>query len=331
MSNITRSATSNNSSSSLSTAASAVGVVPPAIPNSVEGRVGASAFLRVRATQAAAIAIAAANNAAAVSSAHNIIIDKHCAILQHAFGIKPDGTAVDQALLPDPLKKYKSVKTVDQYNDMVRCLSHWGDDEYLAAAPKDDMEASRIYRFCMQHPQGYNYLKYLSIEESKSLDGSPKKILIHKNTGGIVVHMLAIFDVIHEVHCRLGHLAVDKTLAATKPVFYSPTYELCKISCKNCYVCMEKQPTVPPRKGAKKPIISSEFCDRFQVDLIDMRTMRKKDLYGVMQCWIMTVKDHSTGLVYLTALPGKTAMFVAAELKKYFAFVGYPHIFHTGM
>jgi hypothetical protein len=102
--------------------------------------VGAAAFLRVRATQAAAIATATANDAAAISSAHNIIIDKLCAMfLQLIFGIKPDGTAVDQALLPDYLKKYKSVKTVDQYNDMVLCLSHWGDDEYLAAAPEDDM------------------------------------------------------------------------------------------------------------------------------------------------------------------------------------------------
>jgi hypothetical protein len=90
--------------------------------------------------------------------------------------------------------------------------------------------------------------------------------------------MLAIFDVIHEAHCRLGHRAVDKTLAGTKPAHYSPACELCKIYCKNCYVCMEKQPTVPLRKGAKKPIIFSEFCDHFQVDLIDMRTMRKNDM-----------------------------------------------------
>ncbi len=45
----------------------------------------------------------------------------------------------------------------------------------------------------------------------------------------------------------------------------------------------------------------------------------------------MTVKDHSTGLVYLDALPRKTAVFVAAELEKYFCFVGYPHISHTVM
>jgi hypothetical protein len=54
-------------------------------------------------------------------------------------------------------------------------------------------------------------------------------------------------------------------------------------------------------------------------------------IYGVMQRWIMTIKDHSTGLVYLATLPRKTAEFVANELEKYFGFVGYPHIFHTGM
>jgi hypothetical protein len=92
-----------------------VGVVPPDVPRSVEGSVGAAAFLQVRATQAAAIANAAANDAAAVSSAHNIILDKHRTMfLQRAFGINPDGTAVDQAVLPGRLKKYKSIKTVDQ-------------------------------------------------------------------------------------------------------------------------------------------------------------------------------------------------------------------------
>jgi hypothetical protein len=96
MSNITRSAISNKSSPSSSSAASAVRVVPPATPNPVEGAVGTAALFQAHASQAAAIATAAANDAAAFSSAHNIIIDKHClTFLQHAFGINPDGTAVD--------------------------------------------------------------------------------------------------------------------------------------------------------------------------------------------------------------------------------------------
>ncbi len=45
----------------------------------------------------------------------------------------------------------------------------------------------------------------------------------------------------------------------------------------------------------------------------------------------MTMKDHSTGLVYLYVLPWKRAVFVAVELEKFFGFVSYPKIFHTGV
>jgi hypothetical protein len=142
--------------------------------------------------------------------------------------------------------------------------------------------------------------------------------------------MLDIFDVIHKAHSRQGHLKVDKTLANCT-MFYSPTYELCKLFINDCFVCHEKHPKVPARKGAKKPILSSEFRDHFQVDLIDMWTMRKRDVYGQMQHWIMTMKDHSTGLVYLCTLLRKKAEFVAAELEKFFGFVSYPKIFYTGV
>ncbi len=60
-----------------------------------------------------------------------------------------------------------------------------------------------------------------------------------------------------------------------------------------------------------------------------MHKIQRKDIYGVMQCWIMTVKDHSTGLMFCVALPNKRADFVAHELEKYFGLVGYHHIFHT--
>ncbi len=59
--------------------------------------------------------------------------------------------------------------------------------------------------------------------------------------------------------------------------------------------------------------------------------MRKWDVYGRMQRWIMTFKDHSTGLVYLCLLPRKKAAYVVTELEKYFGFIGYPEIFHTGV
>jgi hypothetical protein len=130
--------------------------------------------------------------------------------------------------------------------------------------------------------------------------------------------MLNIFDVIHDANCRLVHMKVEETLTNCTSMFYSPTYELCKLFIADCFICHEKHPSVPATKGAKTPILSSEFCDCIQVDLINMRVIRKRDIYGNMQRWIMSVKDHSTGLVYLCALPQKKASFVAAELEKYF-------------
>jgi hypothetical protein len=62
-----------------------------------------------------------------------------------------------------------------------------------------------------------------------------------------------------------------------------------------------------------------------------MRSMRKRDIYGWMQSWIMTIKDPSTGLVYLCLLPRKKAAYVVAELEKYFGFIGYTEIFHTSV
>jgi hypothetical protein len=170
---------------------------------------------------------------------------------------------------------------------MIRCFSNWGEDELLQSTADDDLKAIQIYRFWRQNPKGYNLAKYFRQEDAEALGGSPKKLLIHHNSGGIVLHMLDIFDVINKAHCQLGHLAVDKTHQAMKPMYYSPTQELCKIYYKNCYTCMEKPPVVPPQKGTKNPIILSKFCDHFHVDLSDMSTQRKVDLYGTVQHWIM--------------------------------------------
>ena len=46
-------------------------------------------------------------------------------------------------------------------------------------------------------------------------------------------------------------------------------------------------------------------------------------------CWIMTVKDHATGFVFICALPCKEANFVAYKLQEFFGVIGYPIIFHT--
>ena len=84
-------------------------------------------------------------------------------------------------------------------------------------------------------------------------------ILKHKKDGSIVRYMLNIFDVIQDTHCRQGHLKAEKTLENCLPMFYSPTYHLCQMFITDCFVYHEKHSNVPAMKGAKKPILSSEF------------------------------------------------------------------------
>ncbi len=90
-----------------------------------------------------------AANAQGFSNAHASIVAKHCKIfLQRAFGINPDGTAITNAsMLPGKLKKYKSVKTVEQYKDIIRVLTNWGDDAFLKNASSDDSEAAAFLKF----------------------------------------------------------------------------------------------------------------------------------------------------------------------------------------
>jgi hypothetical protein len=322
---------------------SSAGSVPP-VPNPIggspgNGATGPIAALEQCATtllqcaiQAAAVARDAAADAADINNTHATIVAQHCKMfLARVFGINLDGTPIiDPSFLLERLKTYKSVKSVEQYNYIIEVLTNWGDDAILKEVTPGDPDTNACRNYRKDNIQGYSYVKQFAIEEAEGLDGSLKIILKHKKSLAIVLHMLDIFDIIHEAHSRQGHLKVDKTLASCT-MFYSPTYKLCKWFIADCFVYHERHPNVPARKGAKKPILSSEFHNRFQVDLIDMRTMRKRDVYGQMQRWIMTVKDHSTGLVYLCALPWKKAAFVAAELEKFFGFVGYPEIFHTGV
>jgi hypothetical protein len=294
---------------------------------------GALGAARQREAHAHALAADATQDANVTETALSALRAKHKKIfLMKAFGINPDGTKiVDPSLVPENIPSYRSVKSVEQYTEMVYILSNWGDDEMLALLPREDPELIRIHKFRKKYSRnGYNYASSYRVEVIERRDGSANQVLIEKKSNKIVSNMLNVYDAIWESHARIGHLGHDKTHDACTESYYSPTQKLVRIFCQDCFVCLERQPRVQQHKGAKQPIISSNFRDRFQVDLIDMRTIRKEDVYGQIMRWIMTVKDHSTGLIWLAALPYKKASFVAFELEKYFGFVGYPQIFHTG-
>ncbi len=110
---------------------------------------------------------------------------------------------------------------------------------------------------------------------------------------------------------------------------FNITQELIKHYCKACPVCMKKNPMIQPARGRRKPIRSIHFKDRFQIHLIEFCKPRKRDHYGVLMHWVLVIKNHATGLIYLYALPRKHPNLVAYMLQEILGIIGFPKIFQS--
>ena len=70
-----------------------------------------------------------------------------------------------------------------------------------------------------------------------------------------------------------------------------------------------------------KPIISSRFLQRLQMDLIDFTPQPDGDMK-----WILHMRDHFTKFSWAYPLPNKQAAGVASKLKTTFCMFGAPEI-----
>jgi hypothetical protein len=199
-------------------------------------------------------------------------------------------------------------------------------------------ERDNLNRFRHQNPRGNKLILQYTVTTVQLPGSAPQRVLRkleqHKlsgemRPGRIVVCKEEVFDCIHDWHKFSSHLGEERSWRATKGKYYNISQELIKHYCKTCLACNKKNQPPKATKGSLKPIRSAYFRDRFQVDLIDMRKLRKRDPFGVLMQWILTLKDHATGLVYLTALPRKRADGVAYKLQEIFGVLGFPRIFHT--
>ena len=202
----------------------------------------------------------------------------------------------------------------------------------------EDEERGKVSAFRRNHPDGKNWTRFFTVVNASLPTGTPIKRLtrleVDKDSGKqipgrIVASPCDIFQCIAEVHSSVGHKKVAATHHEAALKFWNISRMHVQKFIDLCPVCIQQQPRVRKTDGAVKAILSHSFRDRFQVDLIDMRTRKKKNVYGQTMRWIMTTKDHSTRLAHLTALPLKQAKFVAYELDQLMGFIGYPSIFHT--
>ncbi len=158
----------------------------------------------------------------------------------------------------------------------------------------------------------------------RELDKGGKKV-----AGRIVVLREQVFDAIDEWHQGHVHMSQERMWTYCWSKYFNVTQQLVRIYCKTCVACSKKNPVVNTQKGSRKPIMLLNWQSRFELDLIDFCKLRKRDPFGVLMHWILTLKDYATALVYLCALLRKRANLIAYKLQEIFGIIGYPMIFHT--
>ena len=138
------------------------------------------------------------------------------------------------------------------------------------------------------------------------------------------IHSGQMFEVVKSIHENvLKHAGYKKTLDHLKKKYTGITRDYVQVYCRECPTCQLSQPqrTKPPLK----PIVESEFLNRIQIDLIDMRGQKDGNYE-----YIGHFMDHFTKFHILFPLRTKTAEEVTTMLReRVLAYVGPPKIFHT--
>ena len=132
------------------------------------------------------------------------------------------------------------------------------------------------------------------------------------------------FDALKRAHIATGHGGRDRMrkLVSQKYDNIADTdIVLFKSHCSEC----QKKTKLPSTKGvAVRPILSSEFNSRAQIDLIDMQSAAHNSYK-----WILVYQDHLTKFVVIRALTSKRASEVAYHVLDIFLLLGSPSILQS--
>ncbi len=231
------------------------------------------------------------------------------------FNITNNGLTIDGK---EPSRLERSFQmTQKQWDENVDLLTKWYSND----------EAERFHTRRKFKDNGYRLARTFSVETVTLPSGDTCQKLYKGHR--LAIPQLEVFDAIYDAHAGVAHLKRTPTWYAVKRAYYNVSQDQVQTFCNLCPVCIGENPTARRQVGAKKPILSSEFRDRFQVDLVDFRKKAQTNVFGVTMRWLVVLKDHHTKLCAIDCIPRKRPKFVAHVLGWLFGMLGYPSIFHT--
>ena len=136
-----------------------------------------------------------------------------------------------------------------------------------------------------------------------------------------------LFDLFETVHSHDGkHLGRDRLFTELKKQFTGFSRKIVLTFVGMCPECQLQKSKKSLKSIVTKPIRSSEFASRGQVDLIDMQATREmNEPYN----FLLVYHDHLTKFIVLRPLKRKTADEVVSTLLDIFCLIGPPHILQS--
>ncbi|XP_008182430.1 KRAB-A domain-containing protein 2-like [Acyrthosiphon pisum] len=169
--------------------------------------------------------------------------------------------------------------------------------------------------------------EYYLLEKFDVLNIAEKQYLISKrkdrNNEEIkyIVPYEELYERINDYHIRTGHGGNVKLRMAIANKYNIPRPAI-EIFLSTCAICNGKKNM--NRKLVIKPIISKDFNERGQVDLVDFQSVPD----GKFK-WILNYQDHSTKFLSLRPIESKRASEVANNLLSIFLTFGAPKILQS--
>ena len=137
-------------------------------------------------------------------------------------------------------------------------------------------------------------------------------------------HIDETYDIIKRAHIATGYGGHDKMMKVLIPKYANVTRDVVELYKTLCITCMKKRKRPTTKGVVVRPILTSDYGSRGQVDLVDMQSMPN----GTYK-WIMVYQDHLTKYCVLRPLSSKRAAEVAYQLMDICLLFGAPHILQS--
>lgn len=95
-------------------------------------------------------------------------------------------------------------------------------------------------------------------------------------------HMDDMFDIVKRAHVSTGHGGRDKMLKTLSQKYANVTCDVVELYKSLCAECLQKRKRRTVKGVVVKPILTSDYGSRAQIDLIDMQSMQVNDYKWIM-------------------------------------------------